>query len=156
MLSEQIKKRVTFYIEGYDPRGARHYYNLYRQEAEKEAQKKGIGIDVSERVRTGERVQSCRIAYRTDHDGEMAETVTDYHFLEWDDLIRKNWKSSVLSIFGDLWFYMRIYMFTGLSRLGHSSGLDGASGFLYGMRVGRELMNRDSLSPLRSYKEAVC
>ena len=113
-MAERVKKRVTFYIEGYDPRGARHYYNLYKQEAEKESQKKGLSIDVSERTRSGENIQSCRITYRKGEGDEPFETVTDYYFLEWDDLIRKNWKTSVLSVFMDLWFYMRIYMFTGL------------------------------------------
>jgi len=113
-LSEPVKKRVAFYIEGYDPRGARHYYNLYRLEAAKEARKGGVEIGLSERTRTAEKVQSCRITCRSDAAGETAETVTEYHFLEWDDLIRKNWKSSVLSVFADLWFYLRVYMFTGL------------------------------------------
>ena len=114
-MSERVKKRVTFYIEGYDPRGARHYYKLYKSEAGKEAEKEGNSIEISERSRTGEHIQSCRIVHRSSGDGEnVLETATEYHFLEWDDIIRRHWGSSIISVYRDLLFFMWTYMPNGL------------------------------------------
>lgn len=110
-----VKKRVTFYIEGYDPRGARHYYKLYKDEARKEGRKEGMSIDISERKRTGKHTQSCQVIYRGSEDSEQVQvTETDYHFLEWDDIIRRHWGSSILSVYRDLFFFMWTYMPNGL------------------------------------------
>jgi len=105
-----VKKRETFYIAGYDPRGARHYYNLYKKEAALQSKVNGMTMDISSRKRTDKHMQSWHIKSET---GEV-KTETNYHFLEWDDIIRKRWHITSFSIFADLYFYMKTYIFTGL------------------------------------------
>jgi len=109
-MSNSVKKRETFYLAGYDPRGARHYYNLYKKEAALQSEINGIKMDISSRKRTGKHMQSWHIESQSDE----GVTHTNYNFLEWDDIIRKRWNSTTLSIFKDLYYYMKTYMFTGL------------------------------------------
>lgn len=103
---QRIKKRETFYLGGYDPRGARHYYNLYKKEAKLQSKVNKLVMNISARKRSEKYIQSWKIF--TD------STKTEYYFLEWDNIIRKRWKNNTISIFLDLFFYMKVYMFTGL------------------------------------------
>ncbi len=105
-----VRKRETFYLAGYDPRGARHYYNLYKKEAALQSEVNGMKMDISSRKRTDKHVQSWKIESQTGED----VTQTNYHFLGWDDIIRKRWKNTTFTIFTDLFYYMKTYMFTGL------------------------------------------
>lgn len=106
----KTKKREAFYISGYDPRGSRHYYNLYKKEAEKENLKGDIKIEVSSKKRVNENIQSCFI--NSTSNGK--ETEVKYNFLEWNNIIRKKWKVTTISLFLDLIYYLRIYYFSGL------------------------------------------
>lgn len=108
----QVKKRELFYLSGYDPRGARYYYNLYRKESKLQAKVNGLHLGVSSRKRTDKHVQSWEIK-STSREGE---TVTNYHFLEWDDLIRAEWKKNSLSLILDFIFYVKAYLLSGAFR----------------------------------------
>ncbi len=97
-------------MAGYDPRGARHYYNLYKKEAALQSKINGMTLDISRRKRTAPHIQSWKIEGHT--DGEA--TQTNYHFLEWDDIIRSDWKKNFISLLLDLLYAVRIYIFSGL------------------------------------------
>ncbi len=109
-MSHSIKRREAFYLAGYDPRGARHYHNLYRNEADLQSKVNGMEIKVSSRKRTAKHIQSWKINSLTDNN----MTQTNYHFLEWDDIIRKDWKRSFLSLFTDLLYFLKVYILSGL------------------------------------------
>lgn len=106
-----VKKRETFYLSGYDPRGARHYYNLYKQEAKKQAEVDKLQIEISTRRRTGKHIQTWHID--TVSEEEKYQTKTNYHFLEWDDIIRSNWKQDIFSLYLGLFYAMKTYLFSG-------------------------------------------
>ena len=108
----RIKKRVVFYLSGYDPRGARHYHGLYRREATKQGRVNGKEFQVSSRKRTGAYRQSWRVESLEKSTGLQCET--DYHFLEWDDLIRTGWKKTPFELLRDLIYYVKIYLIPGL------------------------------------------
>jgi len=101
----QVKKRAIFYLSGYDPKGARYYYNLYKSEASKEK-----SIFVSPKQRSDKHIQSWTIKNTT----EEKITDTEYHFLEWDDIVRKNWKKSSYQLLKDWFFYIKVYLLGGL------------------------------------------
>lgn len=109
-----VKKRVVFYLSGFDPRGARHYYKMYKEEARKEEEKQEIVIDISNSRRTDKNIHSCNISYSSFEDENMRTTTTEYHFLKWDDIIRRHWAGSVISIYRDLFFFIWTYMPNGL------------------------------------------
>jgi hypothetical protein len=64
---------------------------------------------VSSRKRTGKHVQTWEINTST----QDSHTQTNYNYLEWDDIIRDDWKKSFLSLFIDLLFYFKVYILSG-------------------------------------------
>lgn len=80
-------KRKIFYLGGFDPRGARHYHQLCREAAAP------YGAEVS--ARQGEQWRITR---------EGCET--DYHFLAWDDIVRRAWIRKPLVL---VWQSLRMY-----------------------------------------------
>ncbi len=105
-----VQKQETFYVSGYDPRGARHYHSLYRKEASKQPMPHGGTLRVSGRTRISNHVQKWDINLQ-DQKGERH---TQYHFLEWDDLIRHAWRQSPIQLFMDMGYYIKRYILTGL------------------------------------------
>lgn len=110
-----VKRRVVYYLSGFDPRGVRHYYKMYKEEAAKESGKDGISIEISNRKRTSKNAQSCNIIYNSyNNHNKIKSTITEYHFFQWDDIIRKHWAGSIFSIYRDLFFFIWTYMPNGL------------------------------------------
>ncbi|MBI2717791.1 MAG: hypothetical protein HY245_01780 [Rhizobiales bacterium] len=84
-----IGRRIVFYIPGYDPRGARHYHQVYAAEAAKQASINGLAIAVAPL----ETVDNIEQRWRVSTTG----TETDYRYLAYDDLIRRRWSKGPLS-----------------------------------------------------------
>ncbi len=101
-----VKKREVFYLAGYDPRGGRHYYNLYKKEALKQSKNDNIQRKISSKKRVNINIHNWQIDTITTH--------TNYNFLEWDDIIRNEWEFNILSIFTNLIYAMRVYLFSGI------------------------------------------
>ena len=78
-------QRQIFYISGFDPRGADYYYKLYKHEAEKYA-------SLSRRDKPVISAKNAVAPHRVDWRIETDESVTDYAFMCWKDLIRTKWK----------------------------------------------------------------
>jgi hypothetical protein len=87
-------KRKVFYLSGFDPRGARHYHALYTEQAARYAALAGEDVHVSKR-RKGDGP-----SVRWSVENETAATTTDYVFLGWDDLIRKDWITNPAKLLG--------------------------------------------------------
>ncbi|MBW0145806.1 hypothetical protein [Sphingomicrobium clamense] len=85
-----MRTRLVVYLSGFDPRGARHYHQLYRREAEKQAAVTGQQTDVGARERIGEHLVGWQI--------RSGETTTDYRYFEWDDIVRDHWPRRPLAI----------------------------------------------------------
>ena len=108
-MNTRVKKRETFYLAGYDPRGARYYHDLYKNESLLQSQVNGMDISVGKRKRSEIYVQTWSV----DSNTKGLHTETQYHFLEWDDIIREDWKKNFLELFFDLLFYFKTYILAG-------------------------------------------
>lgn len=108
-MSKSIKKREVFYISGYDPRGARHYYGLYKEHLLKQNRLNGLNATLSKRKTNG--ISSFwEITAHTDtHDVE-----TKYTFLAWTDIIVENWSKSIADMVNNFNYSVSAYIFTGL------------------------------------------
>jgi hypothetical protein len=80
-----VRRRLVFYFSGFDPRGPSHYHSLYGEQAKLHAPLNGLNLEIGKRRRSGKLANAWTI---TSNGGE---TVTDYEFLRWDDIIRNRW-----------------------------------------------------------------
>lgn len=84
-----IKRRQVFYIAGFDHRGAVHYHEVYSTHAKLQGHRGGYDISVTEASPTGPNALTWRIDYR-DSEGSCQ---TDYTYLVWDDITRREMKA---------------------------------------------------------------
>lgn len=75
--------RRIFYLSGFDPRGARFYHALHREQMAAHATKTGEEITTSARMRGR--------GMTVDWTVSSAETTTRFTFLRWDDLVGRAW-----------------------------------------------------------------
>ena len=75
-----IRKRRLFYLHGFDPRGAKHYISLYRDQADKQQHADGVQY----RIETEEALRN-QLNIRFTENDTVTETV--YQFLSWDDIV---------------------------------------------------------------------
>lgn len=88
-----VYKRKVFYLSGFDPRGARFYYQTYKQQAARYAEATGHSITVGER----EWLSDHEISWQVENSGEGSRT--DYSFLLWDDIVRDAWIKNPVTLF---------------------------------------------------------
>lgn len=105
-----ITRRQTFYIPGFDPRGGRHYYNLYQQQMPLQAAVNGVTLDISSRRHTKDGGDSWTVT--VDKDGR--NTVTTMTILGWDDIVRQNWGKNWSSVVGQFFRVLRDYILNGV------------------------------------------
>ncbi len=81
-----IQRRKTFYLSGFDPRGARYYRQLFLDNAS------GSEAQTGEKI-TRETVENEFPEYQTVWSVRNAaqNTQTDFAFLKWDDIVREHW-----------------------------------------------------------------
>jgi hypothetical protein len=84
-----IKKRCVFYLSGFDPRGGRHYYSLYKNEAKFRPEGSASTIEVGPRI-TNKDSLSWNVTSTSNDDTEQT-TQTEFKFMAWDGIIRKHW-----------------------------------------------------------------
>ncbi len=94
---QSVSQRCVFFISGFDPRGARHYYDLFTAELAKN-DASSVPSDqappdptytVSKRRQT--QPHTTQWAVDTHHSDQAPDTHTDFQFLGWDDIARKHW-----------------------------------------------------------------
>lgn len=88
----QIKKRCVFYLSGFDPRGGRHYYSLYKNEAKLRPEGSKSTIEVGARHTDKENLSWDVTATAKDQT-----THTEFKFMAWDKIIRKHWPKTRFS-----------------------------------------------------------
>lgn len=93
-----VTQRTLLYLGGFDPRGARFYHQLYKDEAAK--------ADATIKVEGRKRLKKHVAHWQVSKD----KTATDYQFLEWDDIVRKHWLSHRVKLtlkgFSAAWHYI--------------------------------------------------
>ena len=111
--AQTVKKRKVLYLSGFDPRGASHYYSLYKEEAAKAEAVTGDHYTLSPRKRNGRIFASWTIQSDT--------TQCDYEFLGWDDIVRNCWPKTLFEILAHAArlypYYVSIGAATGIRRL---------------------------------------
>src|SRR5687768_361402 len=90
----RVRTRRVHYISGFDPRGARYYHRLYREEAAKQAAHNTGRFVVGNRQTSDGRSSHWQI----DAEWNGQTVSTDYRFMIWDDLVRKYWGGGLFSL----------------------------------------------------------
>ena len=103
-------RRTVFYLPGFDPRGAKFYHRLYREQAEKQQSVNGLAINVGKRGRIDNAEHQWRVSAR-DKDGGNADV--DYHYLAWDDIVRMHWVKSPVSILLGAFRAFKVFVLSG-------------------------------------------
>ena len=98
-------KRKIFYISGFDPRGARHYHQLFSEQAAK------FNVTAGRSVRVGTRTSLSQHATSWPVDDHDRDAHTDYVFIGWDDLVRRYWVKNPIRLLGKsllaYWYFLR-------------------------------------------------
>jgi hypothetical protein len=105
-----VNKRVVFYLSGFDPRGVRHYHQMYKEQSKKQSKINNLSIDISPRHKIHNHIYQWNLESKY-HNNNVHTT---YNFLSWDDIIRKEWSSGILNYYKDLIFCIFTYIFNGL------------------------------------------
>lgn len=105
-----VKKRVVFYLSGFDPRGVRWYHALYKEHAAKQSRINSMQIEVGPR----KKIHNHLFQWKMDTAARDERVETDYRFLSWDDIIRAEWSSGIATYYKDLIYCIFAYIFTGL------------------------------------------
>jgi hypothetical protein len=105
-----VNKRVVFYLSGFDPRGVRHYHQMYKEQSKKQSKINNLSIDISPRLKIHNHIYQWNLESKY-YDKNVHTT---YNFLSWDDIIRKEWSYGIISYYKDLVFCIIAYIFNGL------------------------------------------
>ena len=114
-----VSKRLVFYLSGFDPRGAAFYHRLYQDESALQAKLLQATIEVSPRRRHSNLVNQWSI--KADwSEPKIAQTNTDYFFLNWDDKVRQYWETNLLKLawmsIPSYWQYIRCGAFSNIQK----------------------------------------
>lgn len=107
MVSEIITKREVFYLSGYDPRGYRFYFQMYKKHMLKQNKINHLNAQINSKPRKDNFSYSWKI--------QTKDTQTNYNFLIWDDIIRQNWSTNMKDTLKDNYIYVKRYIFSGLT-----------------------------------------
>lgn len=98
---QEVRRRMVFYVPGYDPFPPRRYRELYRTEAAEQARIAGHEMSVRPAGRAGWRIEA-RI------DGQHVETSVEV--LVWSDIVQQSMGQGVLATYAQLartaWTYV--------------------------------------------------
>ncbi|MBZ7970559.1 DUF829 domain-containing protein [Campylobacter sp. RM3125] len=97
--------RDVFYIAGYDPKSYRYYYDLFKKNLKKYSDQFDIQASIG-KVEHHKTFPFFKV--------ESQNIKLKYHFLTWNDIVKKNWSESYLDALKDCYSFFRIYTITGL------------------------------------------
>ncbi|MCV3383030.1 DUF829 domain-containing protein [Campylobacter sp. IFREMER_LSEM_CL292] len=98
------QKRDVFYIAGYDPRGYRHYYAMFKKNLTE--QNTLLNYDYT--------LSKAQVNIYPFWQIQTPYTNTTYTFLSWNDIVKKNWSEGIKDALSDCYSFFRIYTITGL------------------------------------------
>ncbi len=119
----------TYFISGFDPRGAAHYLGLFQKELRERGYR--TGKKSSKGLITTWPIQAINDSTQIGSNGCHSEL----SFLHWDDIARANWPRQPLEILGQCFRYASFYLFRGtiihIARLCPGVALCGAYPLLF-------------------------
>ncbi len=102
-----VLRRTVFYISGYDPRGPRHYYQLYAAEGVKQAAVNGLALETGKRRSVD--------PFETSWTVTAGSVTTQYRFLRYDDIVRQQWAGGPTAMYAGIlrytWRFLRVGVF---------------------------------------------
>ena len=104
-----VRRRCVFYVGGFDPKGARFYEALYREQAAIQAKVNGMRIVVGSRRRLADG-NSC---WDLQADTPSGSVHTHYEFMRWDDIVRAYWPKNIWHLWWKIIFTSILYLRTG-------------------------------------------
>jgi len=90
-VKKNIHHRCVFFIPGFDPRGVKLYYHLYKNQSALQAKFSGLELEIS----------ACKLSVKHIYEAEVSsshdtgETQTKLNFLEWNDIVRRFWPKTL-------------------------------------------------------------
>ncbi|BEK13672.1 DUF829 domain-containing protein [Campylobacter lari] len=103
-MDKLCQKRDVFYIAGYDPRGYRHYYAMFKKNLAEQNTLLNYEYTLSKAQVNAYAFWQIQTPY----------TNTTYTFLNWNDIVKKNWSEGIKDALSDCYSFFRIYTITGL------------------------------------------
>lgn len=103
-----MEKKDVFYLAGYDPRSYRYYYVLLKRNLYKQNSLNGLNLDISP-CSQKDTIPYCVIS------GEQSQVY--YHFLQWDNIVKKYWAKNLLDFLLDFTYFLQKYIFSGIFRV---------------------------------------
>ncbi|QYH03031.1 DUF829 domain-containing protein [Campylobacter lari] len=103
-MDKLCQKRDVFYIAGYDPRGYRHYYAMFKKNLAEQNTLLNYDYTLSKAQINAYAFWQIQTQY----------TSTSYTFLSWNDIVKKNWSEGIKDALSDCYSFFRIYTITGL------------------------------------------
>ncbi|EAJ0334248.1 DUF829 domain-containing protein [Campylobacter lari] len=103
-MDKLCQKRDVFYIAGYDPRGYRHYYAMFKKNLAE--QNVLLNYDYT--------LSKAQVNIYPFWQIQTPHTSTSYTFLSWNDIVKKNWSEGIKDALSDCYSFFRIYTITGL------------------------------------------
>ncbi|EAI4428535.1 DUF829 domain-containing protein [Campylobacter lari] len=103
-MDKLCQKRDVFYIAGYDPRGYRHYYAMFKKNLAE--QNTLLNYDYF--------LSKAQVNTYPFWQIQTMHTNTTYTFLNWNDIVKKNWSEGIKDGLSDCYSFFRIYTITGL------------------------------------------
>ncbi|EPP8196178.1 DUF829 domain-containing protein [Campylobacter lari] len=103
-MDKLCQKRDVFYIAGYDPRGYRHYYAMFKKNLVEQNALLNYDYTLSKAQVNAYAFWQIQTPY----------TNTTYTFLGWNDVVKKNWSEGIKDALSDCYSFFRIYTITGL------------------------------------------
>ena len=102
-----VRRRLVYYLAGFDTRSARFYHQLYKTEAALQQPVNGCEYEVGDPVPDGPHCATWTVRARC--GGSSVET--RYSFLHWNDIVREHWPASSARVASRLpafyWTYWR-------------------------------------------------
>lgn len=100
------RARLAIFVGGFDPRGARHYHQLMRSEAQKQAVvsgKRQYVVGNREKWSSCEGEKSAHSVWSIEQQDAAGNESTDFLFFDWHDQVRANWPESRATVFREAW-----------------------------------------------------
>jgi membrane protein implicated in regulation of membrane protease activity len=107
---QEAWRRHVYFLSGFDPKGASHYYAMYQAEAMKQGAVNGMTVQVGPRRRDTDGNSSWTTSAVSP---EARACETTYEFTRWDDIVRSHWPRSTWQLLLDLLFAYMLMLSSG-------------------------------------------
>lgn len=124
-LQSDAPDRLVFFFSGFDPKSASFYHRLFRHGIARRNAAHDETMALGKRVRIGRWASGWTSLWRGAPKslGQRPETMrTRVHFMRWDDIVRRHWKRTPVTLARDYWnIYARGLASGVIARIGRAA-----------------------------------